>query len=93
MRVVSLYVGRDCHLCDIARSALGRLAEQERFVIDEIDITAVPALEAVYREWIPVVEVDRERISVYRVEEEPLLAHLRKAPLGDVTMSADPRSL
>jgi hypothetical protein len=28
----------------------------------------VPELERRYREWIPVVEVDGERISVYRVE-------------------------
>ena len=77
MAVVQLYVGRDCHLCEIARSALARLAEDEPFGVEEIDITGVPELEAAYREWLPVIELAGERISVYRVEEEPLLARLR----------------
>jgi len=41
-------------------------------VVSEVDITGVPELERRYREWIPVVEVDGERVSVYRVEPEPL---------------------
>jgi len=40
--------------------------------VDEIDITDVPDLERSYREWIPVIEVDGERVSVYRVEAEAL---------------------
>ena len=77
MSVVSLYVGRDCHLCEIARSALERLALIEPFTVEEIDITGVPELEAAYREWLPVVEVAGARVSVYRVEEAPLLERLR----------------
>jgi hypothetical protein len=37
-----------------------------------VDITGVPELEQRYREWIPVIEVEGERVSVYRVEEAPL---------------------
>jgi hypothetical protein len=84
--VVSLYVGRDCHLCEIARAALERLALIEPFTVEEVDITGVPELETAYREWLPVVEVGGERISVYRVEETPLLARLRASP-EDVTKS------
>jgi hypothetical protein len=42
------------------------------FEVAELDITGVPELERRYREWIPVIEVDGERVSVYRVEEAPL---------------------
>ena len=35
---------------------------------DEIDITGDPELEAAYREWLPVVEIDGERAFVYYVD-------------------------
>jgi glutaredoxin-like protein DUF836 len=46
------------------------------FELEEIDITGVPELEARYREWLPVVEIDGERAFVYRIDEEELLARL-----------------
>ena len=67
-----MYVARDCHLCERAREELEPLAAELKFQVEEIDITGVPELERAYREWIPVIEVDGERISVYRVEEAPL---------------------
>ena len=68
-RTVSLYVGQGCHLCDIAREALEALREEVPFDIAETDITGDVELERTYREWLPVVEIEGERISVYRVEE------------------------
>jgi glutaredoxin len=65
---VTLYVARDCHLCERAREELQPLADELAFAVEEVDITGVPELERAYREWIPVVEVDGERVSVYRVE-------------------------
>jgi hypothetical protein len=35
---------------------------------DEVDITGVAELEAAYREWLPVVEIDGERAFVYYVD-------------------------
>jgi hypothetical protein len=35
---------------------------------DEVDIGGVPELEARYREWLPVVEIDGERAFVYYVD-------------------------
>jgi len=35
---------------------------------EEVDITGRPELEAAYREWLPVVEVDGERAFVYFVD-------------------------
>ena len=39
---------------------------------DEVDITGVPKLEAKYREWLPVVEIDGRRAFVYYVDPEAL---------------------
>ena len=36
---------------------------------EEVDITGDPELEARYREWLPVVEIDGERAFVYYVDE------------------------
>jgi hypothetical protein len=35
---------------------------------EEVDITDDPELEAAYREWLPVVEIDGERAFVYFVD-------------------------
>jgi glutaredoxin len=70
--IVTLVVARDCHLCERARDELSALAAELGFVVDEVDITGSPELERRYREWIPVIEVGGERVSVYRVEVGPL---------------------
>jgi glutaredoxin len=72
-------VARDCHLCQLAREKLVALSTELDFAVREVDITGVPELERAYREWIPVIELDGEPISVYRVEEEPL-RHKLAAP-------------
>jgi hypothetical protein len=38
------------------------------FQLDEVDIGGSPELEARYREWLPVVEIDGERAFVYYVD-------------------------
>jgi hypothetical protein len=35
---------------------------------EEVDITGDPELEAAYREWLPVVEIDGARAFVYYVD-------------------------
>ena len=35
---------------------------------EEVDITGDPELEAGYREWLPVVEIDGQRAFVYFVD-------------------------
>ena len=39
------------------------------FDYDEVAIDGDPELEARYREWLPVVEIDGERAFVYYVDE------------------------
>jgi hypothetical protein len=40
------------------------------FELDEVDIGGDPELEARYREWLPVVEIDGERAFVYYVDAD-----------------------
>ena len=60
-----LFHAAGCHLCERARSVLRDSGVPFR----EVDITGDPALEARYREWLPVVEIDGERAFVYYVDE------------------------
>jgi hypothetical protein len=76
---LTFYVGRDCHLCELARDELARLQEELAFEVAEVDVTGDPELERRYREWLPVVELDGERLSVYRIEEDELRRALRRA--------------
>ena len=67
IRVV-LYHAQNCHLCERARSVLAEVRLERDFELVEIDITGVSELEARYREWLPVVEIDGERAFVYHLD-------------------------
>jgi hypothetical protein len=47
-----------------------------------VDITGDEALEARYREWLPVVEIDGERAFVYYIDEAALLRKLETRDPG-----------
>jgi len=65
---VILYTAHGCHLCERAREIL----DVEAVDYLEVQITDDPELEARYREWLPVVEIDGERAFVYRIPVESL---------------------
>jgi len=44
-----------------------------------VDITGDEALEARYREWLPVVEIDGERAFVYWIDEGALMRKLENS--------------
>jgi len=48
----------------------------------EVDIAGDPELEARYREWLPVVEVDGERAFVYFVDPVGLRRKLGRVSGG-----------
>lgn len=68
IRNIVLYTARDCSLCERARDVLDRVGAP----YEAVDITGDEALEARYREWLPVVEIDGERAFVYYVDEAAL---------------------
>ena len=75
-----LYHGQGCSLCDRAQAQLDGLG----VVYEAVDITGEPELEARYREWLPVVEIDGKRAFVYYVDEAALRRKLSQPP-GFVT--------
>ena len=61
------------------------LREELEFELEEIAIDGLPELEARYRELIPVVEIDGERVFTYYVHEGAFRRRLerhRSTPSG-----------
>lgn len=69
---VVLYTAAGCHLCEAARRVVSAAQSELGFELREVPIDGDHALEAEYREWIPVVEIDGERRFTYYVHPEAL---------------------
>jgi glutaredoxin len=76
---VRLYHAAGCHLCERAQGQLARLREELGFAYEEVDITGDADLEARYREWLPVVEIDGRRAFVYWLQEDAFRRKLSQA--------------
>jgi glutaredoxin len=75
-RTVTLIGKPGCHLCDDARAVVRKVAEQTGAVVEERDINGDRELYDRYWEQIPVVLVDGEQHTFWRVDEERLRAVL-----------------
>jgi len=69
---VVLYHAQGCHLCERALRVLQETRQEIPFDLETIEIDWDPELEARYREWLPVVEIDGERAFVYYVDSGAL---------------------
>ncbi len=66
-------------MCERARETLVAVAADSDFELEEVDISGDAELEARYREWLPVVEIDGEQAFVYFVDEAGLRRRLSRA--------------
>jgi glutaredoxin len=81
---VVLYHAPSCHLCERAQETVGALRDELGFELVEVDISGDAELEATYREWLPVVEIDGKRAFVYHVDPDGFRRKLaRLAQSGD----------
>jgi glutaredoxin len=69
---VVVYHATGCHLCGRALELVRALREELGFDLREILIDGDADLEAAYREWIPVVEIDGRRRFTYHVQPDAL---------------------
>ena len=72
MATVTIYSKKECHLCDIAKEELEALQCDYEFSLKEVDIEKDKLAFEKYKYLIPVIEVDGEIISTYRVNEKKL---------------------
>jgi glutaredoxin len=75
-----VYHAQDCHLCVRARAVVADLRQELDFELREVDITGDEGLEAAYREWLPVVEIDGRRRFTYYVQPDAFRRAVAQAP-------------
>jgi glutaredoxin len=78
-RRLTIFHSEGCHLCERALAQLRALRDELGFELQEVAIDGDPQLEERYREWLPVVELDGERLFTYYVHEEALRRRLGAA--------------
>jgi glutaredoxin len=76
---VVVFHGEGCHLCERAVTQVRALHDELEFELEEVVIDGDPELEAAYRELIPVVEIDGERVFTYYVHEAAFRRRLEAA--------------
>ena len=74
-----MYHAGGCHLCERALAQVRALRDELRFELEEVAIDGDAELEARYRELIPVVEIDGERVFTYYVHEQAFRRRLGAA--------------
>jgi len=72
MATVTIYSKKECHLCDLAKRELEALRCDFGFSLKEVDIEKDKLAFEKYKYLIPVIEVDGEIVSTYRVNEKKL---------------------
>jgi glutaredoxin len=75
---LALVTRPDCHLCDVAKEAMDRVAAEVGETWTEIDVTSDVELERDYGDRVPVVLLDGKEHGYWRVEEDRLLRDLRR---------------
>jgi len=76
---VVVYHADGCHLCERALVQVRALRDELEFELEEVAIDGDAELEARYREWLPVVELDGERGFTYFVHEDAFRRRLAAA--------------
>jgi hypothetical protein len=66
----------NCHLCDVAKEAIARVAATAGVGWRELDVDADPALQEEYWDRVPVILLDGREHGYWRVEEDRLLRDL-----------------
>ncbi len=67
-----------CHLCDVAKDEISRIAADTGVGWTELSVDGDPALEREYGDRVPVIMLDGREHGYWRVEEDRLrrdLAH------------------
>ncbi|MGE5723563.1 MAG: glutaredoxin family protein [Acidobacteriota bacterium] len=77
-REVVLYSRRGCHLCEIVKESLSKLARQTQFTWQEIDVDSDDALRRQFDDEVPVVFIDGKKAFKYRMNEQDFLRKLAR---------------
>lgn len=76
---LTLFTRSGCHLCDVARRDVARVAATAGVGWTEVPVEGDPELEREYGDRLPVILLDGREHGYWRVEESRLLRDLGHA--------------
>ena len=76
---VVLYSRRGCHLCEIVKESLSKLARQAQFSWQEVDVDSDDSLRRQFTDEVPVVFINGKKAFKYRMDEQDFLRKLSRA--------------
>lgn len=79
---VTLYMGRDCHLCHEAREILQRIGREIPIRLEEVDVAGDPGLESRLGKEIPVIRVGTAHVSKGIPREGAIRRRLQRLSAG-----------
>lgn len=74
---VVLYSRKRCHLCDVVKRVLERVAPEEGVCWREVDIDSDPELRRRFTDKVPVVFIDGEQAFQYTLDENEFRQRVR----------------
>ncbi len=73
---VILYSRNGCHLCEVVKESLQRLARRAAFTWREVDIDQDEELRQKYNDEVPVVFINGRKAFKYHMDEREFLKKL-----------------
>jgi hypothetical protein len=71
--ILRIYSKPDCHLCDVAKEVVRRVAMKYPLQVEVVNILEDPEAHDLYKEEIPVGVLDGRKIFKYRIDEDTLI--------------------
>jgi len=75
-RQVLVYTRKGCHLCEIVKESIVKLARRGGFVWREVDVDTDEQLRRQFNDEVPVVFIDGRKAFKYRMDEQEFLRKL-----------------
>ena len=75
-RQVLVYTRKGCHLCEIVKESIIKLARRGGFVWREVDVDTDDQLRRQFNDEVPVVFIDGRKAFKYRMDEREFLRKL-----------------
>jgi glutaredoxin len=75
-RQVLVYTRKGCHLCEIVKESIVKLARRGGFVWREVDVDDNDQLRRQFNDEVPVVFIDGRKAFKYRMDEQEFLKKL-----------------
>ncbi len=73
MGSLTIYSRPGCHLCDEMKATVERVGRRVPLTLEDIDVSADPALEQRYGLEVPVLFVEGKKAAKYRITDDELL--------------------